>query len=59
MATDRYIVKGKDTSFLPFSAPTDGFRFALPLCVNLRKRLCFYEPFSTSMIIETVPYLVP
>ena len=29
------------------------------LCVNLRKRLCFYEPLSIGMTIDTVLYLVP
>ena len=27
--------------------------------VNLRKYLCFYEPFSIGMVIETVLYSVP
>ena len=27
--------------------------------VNLRKHLCFYEPFSICMMIETVAHLVP
>ena len=31
-----------------------GFRCALPIGVNLSKRLCFYECFLTLMVIETV-----
>ncbi|MCE2402793.1 hypothetical protein J4G08_18150 [Candidatus Poribacteria bacterium] len=27
--------------------------------VNLRKHLCFYDPFSIFMMIETVAHLVP
>ena len=53
MATDRYIVKGKDTSFLPFSASTDGFHFALPIGVNLRKeRVC-----SRAIHAPLIPFL--
>ena len=36
-----------------------GRAVAKPIGVNLRKRLCFYEPFSISMVIETVGHLVP
>ena len=35
-----------------------GFRSALPIGVNLRKCLSFYEHFSIGMMIEIVLYLV-
>ena len=36
-----------------------GRAVAKPIGVNLRKYLCFYEPFSIGMVIETVLYSVP
>ena len=29
------------------------------IAVNLRKRLCFYEPLSIGMVIDIVGHLVP
>ncbi len=36
-----------------------GRAIAKPIGVNLRKRLCFYEPLSIGMVIDIVGHLVP